>query len=251
MARAKMPTTRLPFLRMLVETLRRPVSLQRAVWTIALLLVAGLGFLSLSRVRHQAWLIVSDTLPGLSDAGMANSNAADDFNLILRALMATTSEERTRLRAEADRNQADAARSLVSYQNSIFDNEDRANFNHMQEFRKQYLEIRAQVCGLLDQGKDKEALARYKQSLLPAYTRYMAAGAVLLDYNTRQGGVRGKGIMRNCNLSQFAVAGFTIALFVLGFVVGVFRYDPFQHQPQTGSTENTQIPKGETSDART
>jgi len=206
--------------------LYRRFPVKRAISMGLLLLVALLGFIALNRVKIKAFQIVEYTLPGLSDAGVANSYVADDFNHLIMALMSSVPQERVDLCAKAASFESEAAKSLKSYENSIFDDEDQANFGTLMERRKEYLEMRQQVLELMNRGGNQEALKQYKQSLLPLYNRYMTAGYVVLDYNARQGKERGNGIMHFSNFAQYAVAAFTVALFILGFVLGVFKYDP-------------------------
>jgi Four helix bundle sensory module for signal transduction len=206
--------------------LNRPFPFRRALCTGLLLLVAAIGFFSLNRVKTKTYDIVTDTLPGLADAGMADSDSAEDVNFILLALMASTPEQKAQCCAQADAFETDAAKHLKLYEDSIFQKEDRSNFNRTMERRKEFLELRGQVVGLMNRGADKEALAQYKKALLPCYDQYMADGKVMLDYNVRQGQTRGQGILRFSSLTQYAVGAFTIALFILGFAVGIFKFDP-------------------------
>lgn len=207
-------------------------SIKRTLCTGLLLLVAFAGFLSLNRVRHKAFDLVSDTLPGLAYAGVANSDSAEDVNFILLSLMASTTGQKTSLCAQADAFETDAAKYLKLYEDSIFENADRDNFNRTLESRKQFLEVRQQVIGLMNRSAETQALAVYKQALLPRYEQYMTDCKVLLDYNVHQGQERGASILRFSSLTQYAVAAFTIALFILGFAIGIFRYDPIPRRPQ-------------------
>lgn len=200
--------------------------MKRAISTGLLLLVALFGFLALNRVKFKAFQIVADTLPGLSDAGVANADLADDFNHVMLALMASTPKEKADLCAKAEGFEVKAIKCLKSYEESIFELEDQTNFKMVMQRRKDYMEARQRVLDLMNSGANTEALAQYKHALLPCYDRYMAAGKTLLDYNARQGSARGWSIMKVSNYAQYAVGGFTVALFILGFVIGVFRYDP-------------------------
>ena len=89
--------------------------------------------------------------------------------------------------------------------------------------RNQYLELRKQIFILIDNRRQPEAIALWKTSMLPAYKQYKEAGEELLEFNMRLGKVRGENIMRYCLLTQFLVATFGIGLFIVGFMVGIFR----------------------------
>jgi hypothetical protein len=210
---------------------KRRFPIKRIFGTCLLLLVALDGFMSLQRVKHQAFEIVSDTLPGLVDAGMANSAAAEDFNCILLALIASNHQARAEFCAQADAAEVETDNYLKLYGNSIFETEDKGNFNHLMNEREAYLTHRREIMALIDRGEDKQAFAQYKSALLPAYSQYMDTGRVLLDYNTRQGKARGQSILHFSSLTQYAVAAFAVALFILGFVIGIFRYNPLLTHP--------------------
>ena len=194
-----------------------------AVAALLLITVAIMGFISLERVKGKAALIVGDTLPGLADAGMANAALSEDFNHTLLMAMTGATEEQARYREASDRFAQESKRYLDQYEKSIFSPGDRINFIHLLERRKDYLETRQQVYGLVSVNKRPEALALCRESLLPAYKSYKAAGELLLAYNVHQGESRGDSILRFCRFTQYAVAGCVIALFVLGFIIGVFK----------------------------
>ena len=60
-------------------------------------------------------------------------------------------------------------------------------------------------------------------SMLEEYQRYKEAGDRLFEYNMRQGKERGQAIMRVCTATQWVVAGIGVAIFILGFVIGLFK----------------------------
>lgn len=204
--------------------LTRTFSIKRTVFTGLLLLVALAGALSLYWVRSKAFYIVADTLPGLSDAGIANADTAEDCNFILLALLASTPEEKAKFLSEASQFEAEAAKYLNLYEKSIFMDEDRANFRLLTERRREFMAIRTDILALMDRHNDQEALSRYKQQLLPSYTQYMTAANGMLDYNVRLARVRGQSIMQFSHLAEYTVAGFTIALFLLGLAFSIFKY---------------------------
>lgn len=202
----------------------RTFSIKRTVFTGLLLLVALAGALSLFWVKSKAFYIVADTLPGLSEAGVANADTAEDCNFILLALLASTPEEKAKFLSEANRFEVEAAESLDSYERSIFMEEDHANFHRLTERRREFMAIRTDILALMDRRNDQEALSRYKQQLLPSYNQYMTTANEMLDYNVRQARVRGESIMRFSHLAEYTVAGFTIALFILGLASGIFKF---------------------------
>ena len=202
----------------------RAFSLRGAVISVIVLLIIGMaGFLSVNHLKADAQLIVEDTLPGISDAGAANASMAESFNRVLLSLMAETPEERRQYRQELDEFNQRTSKSLESYGQSIYTEDDRANYERLLEQRKKYLRVRDQILNLIDVQKPDEALSLYKNSLVPAYRDYKTDANAVLTYNTRQGKTRGEAILKICTGTEYVVAGIGILLFVVGFVIGLFK----------------------------
>src|SRR5437762_6747643 len=80
-----------------------------------LLLVGALEFFTVSHLKHNAKLIVKDTLPGLSLAGEANASLAQAFNRSLMILMTDSAEKRAQLRNEVELFSYGTTAALNSY----------------------------------------------------------------------------------------------------------------------------------------
>jgi len=76
---------------------------------------------------------------------------------------------------------------------------------------------------LIEQQKRDDAMTLCKDSLLPAYLDYKTTAEKLLKLNAEQGQARGETILRICTVTQYVVAGVGILLFVVGFVIGLFK----------------------------
>jgi glycosyltransferase involved in cell wall biosynthesis len=194
-----------------------------AISLIILAIIGLAGFLSVNHLKADAKLIVEDTLAGISEAGAANASMSESFNRVLLSLMAETPEERQRCRTEINDFSRRTSEALHAYQESIFSDADRFNYDRVLRMREAYQQVREQTLVLIDGHKQMEALGLYKNSLVPAYRRYKAAAEELLEYNTRQSKVRGEAILKICTGTQYAVAGIGILLFVVGFIVGLFK----------------------------
>ena len=129
-----------------------------AISAAILFIIGAAGFLSVNRLKADAQLIVEDTLPGLSDAGAANASMAESFNRVLLSLMAETPEERHRYRNELNDFSLRTSEALDAYGKSIFSEDDRVNYQHVLELRKNYHNIREQILTLIDNQKQAEAL---------------------------------------------------------------------------------------------
>jgi len=206
------------------RSLIRSFPIKRFTLASALLIaVAVTGFVSLNRVKGKASQIVADILPGISEAGQANADLAEDFNCTSLMLMAATPAEQARYRDQSVQFATQSKEHLDAYEKAIFSPTDRLNFQHLIAQRRTYLDIRRRVFELMAEGKRPDALDLFRHSLLPAYKSCTTAGQVLLSYNDGMGQLRGDKILIFCSFTQYAVAGCVIALFLLGFIIGIFR----------------------------
>ena len=189
---------------------------------VSLLIVGSLGFLSLSRLKHVANEIVQDTLPGLAYAGEANAHLADGY----RTLLIVTSDnpaQRAEIRREMERLTQRTTDYLAKYDTQIFSPEDRADYVALLESRKQFLDVRDKIINLAEAGRRQEAMVLFHQSLVPLQARVKTAGGKLLEFNMNECESRGRSIMAICSATQVFVAVVVIALFVLGFFIGLSK----------------------------
>jgi hypothetical protein len=166
---------------------------------------------------------VEDTLPGLADAGAANSSLAESFNRILLMLMARTPGECAGYRKELNVFNELTSQSLQRYTQAAFAPEEQILYNHLIEERQKYLGIREQVMTLIEQKQQAQAMALCKDSLLPVYLDYKSTAEKLLKFNVLQGQSRGETILGICTVTQYVVAGIGILLFVTGLLIGLFK----------------------------
>jgi glycosyltransferase involved in cell wall biosynthesis len=190
---------------------------------LGILLIGGAGFLSVGRLKTDARQIVSDTLPGLSSAGEANASLAQAFNRTLLLLMADSPERRARLREEVEAFSQATMYHMEGYRRQIYQPTDQLQFDRLLKRRGEYLDIRRRVLDLAENNQRAEALALCEKELLPAYAQYKQAGDKLFEFNMHEGEVRGRNIMKVCTVTQFVVAAIGILIFILGFVIGLFK----------------------------
>ncbi len=185
--------------------------------------IAGtFGYLSLSRLKHNAQLIVEDTLPGLSFAGAANAYLADAS----RTLLVVVTEDPVQQRAIRDEITMLSTRTttyLEQYGSQLDSAEDRTNYETLIRERKAYFEIREKVLELAVAGKKSEALALYTQAMVPVHKRVKNAGDKLFEYNRHQGEVRGQDILASCTITQISVAILSVVIFMAGFFICLFK----------------------------
>lgn len=202
---------------------RHLFSLKGSVVASTVLLLIGLiGFLSLSHLKNKANAIVNDTLPGLSYSGAANAYIADSART-LWYITVKDAGERAKLRAEIELVSARTTKYLLLYKSTIYENEDKTNFENMIELRGKYTHVRDHILDLADAGKEQEALAAYNNLLTPVHDQVKKAADRLFYYNMHQGEIRGKEIMGFCTETQIVIASAGVLIFVIGFLIGVFK----------------------------
>jgi hypothetical protein len=202
---------------------RRLISFRgTAVAAIVLMLIGALGFVSLNILKQQASLIVHDTLPGLSYAGEANAYIGDAS----RTLMFITDEDpehRKQIREDMTGFSARTTKYLNLYRTQINTEEDSTNFQALIHLRSSYIHIRNHVLDLASQGKEKEALVIFNETLMPAHLQVKKAGDRLFEYNMEQGRERGERIMKFCTMTQVLLAVASVVIFAVGFFLGLFK----------------------------
>lgn len=189
---------------------------------VVLTLAGTFGYFSLSRLKHNARLIVNDTLPGLSYAGEVNLYLAEAARTLL-FIVTEDSNQRQALRQEISSFSTRTTSWLERYATQVDSVEDRTNFDTLTQERQAYIKIREQVLELAYAGKKSEALAIYNETLMPAQKRVKTAADKLFEYNMRQGEQRGREILTRCTITQITVAVLSVVIFMAGFFIGLFK----------------------------
>ena len=202
---------------------RRLISFRgTVVAAIILVLIGALGFLSLDHLKHQANLIVNDTLPGLSYAGEANAYIVDASRTLL-FVMDKDPQKRQEILEQIDTFSTRTTKYLTLYRQSIYGDEDWTNFQALIRERARYIQVRQRILNLASQGKENEAMVVYNESLLPIHKSVKDAADKLFEYNMRQGEARGKRIMAFCTVTQIVLGVASVLIFVIGFFLGLFK----------------------------
>jgi glycosyltransferase involved in cell wall biosynthesis len=186
-------------------------------------LIGAGGFLSLRHLKSEADLIVNDTLPSLSFTGEANASLAAAFNRTLMYLLADTEQERARFRNETEKYSNQTAFNLTAYEKTRFSPKEKALLNTALKARQEYIQIRKRIFELADQGKKPEAIALCNRELLPAFLRYKESIYNAFEYNVQEAKTRGQSITTVCTITQWAVAIIAVLIFIIGFLIGMFK----------------------------
>lgn len=190
--------------------------------SIILFIAGGLGYISVSRLKRNAQLIVEDTLPGLAYAGAANAYVAD-ASRTLQLIVTDEPDKRDAIRAEISTLSARTTGYLTDYAKQIFSEEDRRNYETLVVQRENYIKVRERVVALAMDGKRDEALAMYENELVPAHKSVKESSDRLFEYNMRQAAVRGRNIMGICTVTQISVGIMCVLVFLIGFFIGLFK----------------------------
>jgi glycosyltransferase involved in cell wall biosynthesis len=205
------------------NVLHQAVSFKGAMASLLfLLLVAALGFSSLTLLKGEARLIVKDTLPGLAYAGEANAYLADSTRTLL-FIVTQDREKRAKLHEEINSLSGRTSSYLERYKASILSEDERSLYREVVKARAEYFLVRDRILSLAETGRVEEALAQFKEALVPTQTRVKQAGDALLEFNRHQAEQRGQRIMTICTVTQMVVAGAFVLIFFVGFSLGLFR----------------------------
>jgi Four helix bundle sensory module for signal transduction len=197
---------------------RLPISLALS-GTLVLLVAAG--FLIVSHIRSLAAVIVDDNLPGLSYAGKAKSGQADAF-IRTMLYLASESAERAKLKQEIETITEKNSDALLHYKSSIYAREDQQLYENVRHAREAYLQTRQKVfSAAAPYARDGTAFEVSKSELMRAHEAYRAALGRLFEYNRNVGRLSGERIMTACSAAQWALAALTVAIFAIGFGLGL------------------------------
>jgi Four helix bundle sensory module for signal transduction len=189
----------------------------------SLLIVGIIASLSLYLLKRQTRALVHDTVPSLSNIELANANMGESFNLTLLATTANDPEERKRFEAEIAEYSRRTSEYLKTYEKTIHSDVERKVFDQMIAQRDQYQKQRQQGLELLHEKGSEEALMFCKTSVFPAYVQYKIEGEKLLQFNAKQGQLRGERMIKISTATQYVTAGIVICLFLIGFFIGFFK----------------------------
>ncbi len=193
------------------------------LWVLIILGISLLEVQSIRQLRGAASRIVSDTLPSLSSAALANESRNNSFIKLLLLLHNASAANEANYVAEIERLSKETTVAFQNYEAIINERLDRENFQKLMKTRISYLAIREQFIEEFTHGQKKEALALFEQSLLPAFDRYAETSKAITTYNIEAGKKDGREILRLAAMSQMILAGLGIAVFLVGFSLGVSK----------------------------
>ena len=183
------------------------------------LAVAGAGWLAVWKLHETSRMVVVDTLPGLASAGLAQERMHDNRHTMHLMLSPHTAAERAQLIAQVNANRTDGL--WRDYAGSIFEPEDRTNYQALMTVRSNYLAGTEQFMALVQADKTTEAELFFNGELSQRFQDYNAAAKTLFNYNVQQGSSRGQTIMTAFRYAPWLIGGLCLLVFVIGLVFGL------------------------------
>jgi hypothetical protein len=181
--------------------------------------VAVVGWFAVRQLHDTSRDLVVDTLPGLVDAGLAEERMHDNRHTMREMLFSHTAAERAQMIETVTTNSPESL--WQHYAGSIYEAEDRQNYEAMLQARSNYLQGCEQFLSLVAAQKMDEATALFNGDLSRRFQNYNDAAKIVFDYNVRQGMDRGKRILASSRYAPWAIGSLCALLFGLGLVLGL------------------------------
>jgi methyl-accepting chemotaxis protein len=198
-------------------------------WTIGKRLCAGFGAVLLVglavsaytttrvwAIRSDARTIADDIIPAVAISGMVEGKVKDNYALIARELLVTTTEEHARIDDEMLATKNAVSKMLDDYGKLATSDEDRRNLQAIGPARERYLAARQSVITLNRSDRHDEAVTTFHRDFETAYRGYLDSIAVVQQWNHAHGLEAGKAIAA---LSA-STLGVTAAGGLLSVVIG-------------------------------
>ena len=186
---------------------------------VALFVVAAACLLSISGLKSEVTHLVRQTLPGLEYAAQADSLIADNYIRCLNLAAATAPPDADQTLRQIDTASRQTDVYLQKYRDTIFDSEDRANFEKVNQVRTTYLRSREQFLSLLNQQHRPEAFHYLKSDVTPAYNDYSQAMSKLFKHKVEIGRIRREQVMLLSFITPIVVGILYVLLFLLGLII--------------------------------
>jgi hypothetical protein len=155
----------------------------------------------------------------LVDAGLAQERMHEERQLMRDMLFPHTDGERLKLMNSLQINTTDG--QWQAYADSIFEPEDRQNYEAMMLVRSNYLQTFPKFVGLVKAGKIGEASAFFDGDQSRLFQKYVAAAKIIFEYNTQQGGERGQTILNGIRYAPWVIGILCILIFLCGIALGL------------------------------
>lgn len=198
---------------------RRELLIIMSVGAAIFLAVAGAGWFVVRELHETSRALVVDTLPGLTAVGLAGERMNDNWRAMRDLLAPHTAAERAQMIVLVKTNSTEAL--WRDYAVTIFEPEDRQNYQTLMLARSNYLQGCEQFFGLVTAGNMDEAPAFFNGELVRRFQGCNDAAKRLFDYNVRQGMDRGETILNTTRYAPWAIGGLCVLVFGFGLALGL------------------------------
>jgi methyl-accepting chemotaxis protein WspA len=145
--------------------------------------MAGITYLKLAAIEHETTSFQTDSMPGLELSTGIRSTWFQSYLLMLQVVALDNPDERKQDLATIHADAEKMDKLVTDYDKTIFENQDRINFNAFKAARVQYDRLMAEVLKLDDSQKNAQARALLIQQLEPAWQVGRNAATQLRDFN--------------------------------------------------------------------
>ena len=192
--------------------------------TLLCLAIAGIGifatlrFLSLRTALHA---IAHDAIPGTALAGRIKALQAEAQLRVYRLVNATDAGSRQRYASELEAITREISEACSSYESTITAERDRELFASFQRHRADFLELRAQMLGLVETDR-AAASAQMAGTIRQAYANYSGAAQALFDFNVEAGRARGTSAADQVGRDTVVVSLVSVVSILAGACLSIF-----------------------------
>jgi hypothetical protein len=181
--------------------------------------VAGTGWFAVQRLNQTSRQLVLDTLPGLEEAGLAEESIHESRHVMREMLFPHTAAERLRMSAFVETNTAGG--EWQKYADSIFEPQDRQNYEAMMLVRSNYLQTVPKFLDLVRAGNMDQASSYFYAEQGRLFQNYLTAVTAVFEYNVAQGSVRGQSILNATHYAPWTIGALCVLVFVFGLALGL------------------------------
>ncbi len=173
-------------------TFRRRINTSFAAILVIMLLMGGIVFASLFRIRAETRDVSTDSIPSLSHSFEILTTWMNDYTLTQQALSQSDKANLAQLATQIETNGAALDRSIDSYASLVNSPEEGARYSELKAAWPPYDQARKAILALLAQGHAPEAANILHSQLDPALDKARAAVRRLVGYN-QQGAMASAG----------------------------------------------------------
>ena len=202
-------------------TIGKRIALGTGFLCLIIVAISIFAIIRLKKLDAMTDSIVNDSLPGVIHA--ANINLYHNENQIRcrRLLTTKTAKEQELIRAEMTATSQQSAEALKAYEATINADDDRRNFDKVNQARDAYRAIRERFF-LIVATNQAAATELADTELMVAYKAYSAAAGVLQDYNEKFGKERGAALATQVARDIRILEGVGIFALIVGIAGSVW-----------------------------